>query len=309
MVPIDLWIPPETPPSYRAWLPDGLAIHELPEDGRLPDRLGRGEFLVADYNFRRVFEAIHRLDDLRVVQSMSAGIDWLLPEIPPGVILCDAAGVHNVPLAEWVVMAILADRHRLRQHLDAQREARWRREGLFAGGDDLEGATILIVGYGSIGRAVESRLAPFGVEILRVARHPREGVQSLQDLPALLPRADVVVVLLPLTEETRGLVDATFLGRMRQGALLVNPARGPIVSTDALTDAVSDGRIHAALDVTDPEPLPDGHPLWSMPGVLITPHVAGAAAKLYDRVWRLVADQARRYVNGEPLLNVVTEGY
>src|SRR5919108_981442 len=233
---------------------------------------------------------------------MSAGIDWLLPEIPQGVILCDAAGVHDVPLAEWVVMAILADRHRLRAHLDAQREARWRRDDPFAGGDDLQGATVLIVGYGSIGRAVESRLRPFGPEILRVARHPREGVQSLQDLPALLPRADVVVILLPLTAQTRGLVDKAFLHRMRRGALLVNPARGPIVQTEALTRAVQDGHIHAALDVTDPEPLPDGHPLWTAPAVLITPHVAGAVRKLYDRAWRLIADQARRYVNGEPLL-------
>lgn len=289
-------------------LPAGIAVHDLPT-GPLPARLGRGEFLVADYNRARVVEAIARLDDLRVVQSMSAGVDSLLDQIPPGVTLCDAAGVHDVPVAEWVMMTILADRHRLVQNLDGQRAATWRRATLETGGDDLEGTTVLIVGYGSIGRALESRLAPFGAKVLRVARRQREGVHALADLPALLPSADVVVILLPLTSETRGLVDARFLAAMRPGALLVNPARGAVVDTDALTQAAQAGRIRVALDVTDPEPLPDGHPLWSAPGVIITPHVAGAVRKLYDRAWSLIADQVRRYATGEPLRNIVVDGY
>lgn len=168
---------------------------------------------------------------------------------------------------------------------------------------------MLIVGYGSIGRALEARLLPFGVNVLRVARHKREGVYSLTELPALLPQAHVVVILLPLTAETRGLVDTRFLGTMRPGSLLVNPARGPIVDTDALTRVVLAGRLRAALDVTDPEPLPDGHPLWSAPGALITPHVAGAVRKLYDRAWGLIAEQVRRYVAGETLRNIVVDGY
>jgi len=308
-VPVNVWIPPETAAQHRALLPDGIAVHDLPADGAFPERLGRGEFLVADYNRVRVLDAIARLEDLRVVQTMAAGVDGLLEQIPPGVTLCDAAGVHDIPVAEWIVMTVLAARHNLPEHLHAQRSATWHRAGPEAGGDDLDSATILIVGYGSIGRALESRLAPFGVTILRVARRQREGVHPLLDLPALLPRADVVVILLPLTAETRGLVDARFLAAMRPGALLVNPARGSIVDTGALTQAVRAGRIRVALDVTDPEPLPDGHPLWSAPGVIITPHVAGAARKLYDRAWRLIADQVRRYATGEPLRNVVVDGY
>jgi phosphoglycerate dehydrogenase-like enzyme len=307
-VPVNVWIPPETTAQYRALLPENVAVHDLPAS-HLPKRLGRGEFLVADYNRARVLEAIDRLEDLRVVQTMAAGVDGLLDHIPTGVTLCDAAGVHDVPVAEWVITTVLADRHRLVQNLDGQRAGTWRRGDLETGGDDLEGATVLIVGYGSIGRALESRLAPFGVNVLRVARRAREGVHPQADVPALLPRADVVVILLPLTAETRGLVDTRFLAAMRPGALLVNPARGPIVDTGALTQAVLAGRIRVALDVTDPEPLPDGHPLWSAPGVIITPHVAGAVVKLYDRAWRLIADQVRRYATGEPLRNVVVDGY
>ncbi len=308
-MPISVWIPANTAPEHRGLLPDGIAVREVPADGPLPERLGRGEFLVADYNRARVVAAIARLDDLRVVQAMAAGVDGLLDVIPPGVTLCDAAGVHDVPVAEWVMMAILADRHHLPQHLDGQRAGHWRRAGIDAGGDDLDGATVLIVGYGSIGRALEARLTPFGVNVLRVARRERDSVHPLADLPALLPRADVVVILLPLTAETRRLVDAQFVAAMRPGALLLNPARGPVVDTEALTQAVRAGRIRVALDVTDPEPLPDGHPLWSAPGVIITPHVGGAVRKLYDRAWRLIGDQVRRYVSGQPLRNVVVDGY
>ena len=306
---IEVWIPDGTKPEHRALLPDGIDIHELPGATKLPDRLGRGEFLVADYNPPRVIEAIHRLDDLRVVQAMAAGVDWLLDAIPTGVTLCDGAGVHDVPVAEWVVMTLLAAYHNLPTYVDAQRRERWHRGDIDAGGDDLEGTTVLIVGYGSIGRAVEARLTSFGVKLLRVARHPREGVHPLSELAALLPEADVVVILLPLTAETRRLVDARFLSAMRPGALLVNPARGAIVDTEALTGAVLAGRLRAALDVTDPEPLPDGHPLWSAPGVLITPHVAGSVRKLLDRAWRLIAEQVRRYQTGAPLRNVVVDGY
>lgn len=305
-VPVDVWIPPETNAAHRALLPAGITVHELPDQAS--QRLGRGEFLVADYNFPRVIHAMTDLDGLRVVQSMSAGVDNLLEHVPAGVMLCDAAGVHDIPVAEWVVMTMLAATHNLSQFVDQQRAGTWRRDGVDIG-DDLEGTTVLILGYGSIGRAVEARLAPFGVQFLRVARRARNGVSPLIALPTLLPRADVVVVLLPLTPETQGLVDARLLQAMRQGALLVNPARGPIVDTGALTTAVQAGRIRAALDVTDPEPLPDGHPLWAAPGVLITPHIAGSVRKVYDRAWRLIADQVRRYVTGAPLRNVVVDGY
>jgi phosphoglycerate dehydrogenase-like enzyme len=309
VVPIDVWIPADTAPAHRALLPKGVAIHEVPTDGLLPDRLSHGEFLVADYNPARVRETIHRLDGLRVVQAMAAGVDALVDAIPEGVVLCDAAGVHDVPVAEWVVMSVLAQYHQLPGHVRAQESQHWLRGGADTGGDDLQGATVLIIGYGSIGRALEARIAAFGVKLLRVARHERQGIYALSDLPALLPQADVVVILLPLTAETRGLVDAKFLSAMRSGALLVNPARGAIVDTQALTAAALTGHVRAAIDVTDPEPLPDDHPLWSASNVIITPHVAGSVRKLLDRAWELIADQVRRYQAGEPLRNVVVDGY
>jgi phosphoglycerate dehydrogenase-like enzyme len=252
-------------------------------------------------------EAMRRLEDLHVVQTLSAGVDWLVDDVPAGVTLCDAAGVHDVPVSEWTATAILAMQRELPLQLGWQKTATWHRPGPEI--DDLEGSTVLILGYGSIGRAVEARLAPFGVDVIRVARTPREGVSGLADLNALLPRADVVVILLPLTSETRGLVDARFLAAMHDGALLVNAARGSIVDTAALVAEVQRGRLRAALDVTDPEPLPDGHPLWSAPGVLITPHTAGSSRRFRARAWRFVADQIGRYVRGEPLQNVVVNGY
>jgi phosphoglycerate dehydrogenase-like enzyme len=169
---------------------------------------------------------------------------------------------------------------------------------------------VLIVGYGSVGEALEQRLAGFEVaQVVRVARSARAGVHAMADLPSLLPDADVVVLIVPMTPDTSGLVDAGFLARMRDGALLVNVARGPVVRTDALLAELTSGRLRAALDVTDPEPLPADHPLWHAPGVLITPHLGGNSTAFLPRAYRLVTEQVRRYVAGEPLLHVVTGDY
>jgi phosphoglycerate dehydrogenase-like enzyme len=168
---------------------------------------------------------------------------------------------------------------------------------------------VLILGHGSIGRAVEARLTPFGATVTGVARHERPGVHALSEAHALAGEADVVVVLLPLTPETAGFVDGAFLDAMRPGALLVNAGRGRLVVTGDLMPRLRAGRVRAALDVTDPEPLPDGHPLFGCPGVLITPHVAGTTEHWQDRALRLAGDQIRRFAAGEPLLNVRTEGY
>jgi phosphoglycerate dehydrogenase-like enzyme len=310
-VAVDVWIPGDTAAEHRGLVPRGAEIHDLPMTGELPGRLGHADILVTDFRWHRAIEAVPRLEGLRVLQSLSAGVDAIAGRLPPHVTLCDAAGVHDIPVAEWVVAAILASRHRLPEYVTAQASGRWQNDGvdLTGGGADLEGTTTLIVGHGSIGRAVEERLRPFGVEFLRVARGARDGVSTVRELPALLPRADIVVILVPLTGETRGLVDAAFLAAMRRGALLVNAARGAVVDTGALIRALRTGRIAAALDVTDPEPLPPGHPLWSCPGLLITPHVAGAVTGLPERAWRLVADQVGRYLRGQPLLNVVVDGY
>ena len=179
-------------------------------------------------------------------------------------------------------------------------------------GEDLAGKTVLIVGYGSIGAAIEARLQPFGVTIVRVARSARTEpeVLGIDELHQHLPMADVVVLIVPLTRETHGLIGAAEIGLMKRGALLVNAARGPVVVADALLEALEQHRIRAALDVTDPEPLPAGHPLWSAPNCLITPHVGGSTPEFIHRAFRFGAEQVRRYLAGEELENVVSEvGY
>ncbi|QKW09368.1 2-hydroxyacid dehydrogenase [Streptomyces sp. NA04227] len=247
----------------------------------------------------------------RVVQTLTAGIDHVEPglaDMRDGVLLCNARGVHEASTSELVLTLTLASLRRIPDFVDAQRAGRWRTPAVFP--QALADKSVLIVGYGSIGAAVEDRLAPF--ELARVARIARSRrntergpVHSLDDLPELLPEADVVILTTPLTKETRGLVDGAFLARMKEGALLVNVARGAVVNTDALLAELTSGRLRAALDVTDPEPLPDDHPLWHAPGVLISPHTGGPTSAFLPRATRLVAAQLQRFAKGEPLHNVV----
>ena len=301
-----LWIPATTPASLRSFLPTEIDLREYPAFGDIADAPQPADMIVVAFDPTRAIEVIPQLEGLRVVQSLSAGVDTLVDHVPPGVTLCDGAGIHDAPVSEWCVMAMLAVRRNLAAQLRAQDQATWQ---WTSGGADLDGAHVLIVGYGSIGRALEDRLLPFGARISRVARRARDGVETIDAMRRLLPDADVVVILVPLTPETRGMVDTRFLDAMRDGAVLVNAARGPIVDTAALLDALQREHIRAALDVTDPEPLPDGHPLWTAPGVLITPHVGGAVERVFERGWRFAGEQVRRYLAGEPLRNVVTAGY
>ncbi|WP_287372933.1 2-hydroxyacid dehydrogenase [Oceanithermus sp.] len=291
-------------PVYLSGLPEGVEVVRFPAKGEPGPEVLEAEFVVPTR--RRMAEALARMPRLRVVQTISAGVDWVLPHVPPGVTLADARGVHDVAVSEWVLTALLTSVKRVPELWERQQAAAW--EGGLRPGE-LWGQTVLILGYGSIGRAVEARLAPFGVRVLRVARRPRLGVQTLEALAELLPRADAVVLLLPLTPATRRLVDADFLARMKPGALLVNAGRGALVDTAALLEALRSGRVRAALDVTDPEPLPADHPLWRAPGVWITPHLAGSSPRLRERGFALVRAQVARYLRGEPLFNVVREGY
>ncbi|MFJ3661424.1 2-hydroxyacid dehydrogenase [Streptomyces sp. NPDC090119] len=246
---------------------------------------------------------------LRVIQTLTAGVDDItahLDLVAPGVRLCNARGVHETSTAELALTLTLASLRGIPGFVRAQDEEHW--QGGFR--PALADRTVLIVGYGAIGSAIEDRLAPFEVErVIRVARSGRTtargAVHPFTELPALLPEADVVILSTPLTDETRGLVDAGFLARMKDGALLVNVARGPVVDTGALLDELAGGRLTAALDVTDPEPLPPGHPLWRAPGVLITPHVGGPSSAFRPRAERLLVDQLTRFVNHEPLRDVV----
>lgn len=253
-----------------------------------------------------------QLPGLKVVQTFSAGVDRLLPLIPPGVVLCSAVGVHDVAVSEWVVAVILAMNRRLPAFIEVQQRAEWKRDIAEPADfsdhplEDLEGKTVLIVGHGSIGKALAQRLAPFGAKVVGIAQHARDGVESAEALPRLLPDADIVVNLLPSTPETEKLVDKEFLARMKAGALFVNAGRGRTVDTDALVESLRAGHIRAALDVTDPEPLPAGHPLWRAPNVLITPHVAGTVNRWEARAYRFAGEQIRRYAAGEPLVGVRT---
>jgi phosphoglycerate dehydrogenase-like enzyme len=246
-----------------------------------------------------------QLPGLKVVQSFSAGVDWLLPMIPPGVVVCSAVGVHDVAVSEWVVAVILAMNRRLPEFLELQHRADWNRD-MANQIDDLEGKTVLVVGYGSIGKAVALRLAPFGAKVVGIAQHAREDAEPADALPRLLPEADIVVDLLPFTPETEKFVDRDFLARMKPGALFVNAGRGRTVDTEALLESLRAGHLRAALDVTDPEPLPAGHPLWHAPNLLITPHIAGAVARWEARAYRFAGEQIRRYAAGKPLLGVRT---
>ncbi len=271
------------------------------------------------------------LKAVRVVQAPWAGVDTLLKIFPPEVMLCDARGVHEIPTSEWAVAVILAMEKFLPFFIDMQRQGKWATgqqahqiDGPASASAkvpppaiknppapirDVAGSTVLIVGYGSIGQAIEARLLPFGAKFLRVARSARDGVAPVSMLDDLLGEADVVVLTVPLTSETRHLIGSKQLARLKAGALLVNASRGAIVDTDALLRALTEKRIRAALDVTDPEPLPPHHPLWWAPNLLITPHVAGDSASFMKRALKLASEQAVRFSRGEPLLNVVNGEY
>jgi phosphoglycerate dehydrogenase-like enzyme len=295
----------------RVWVPYAEVVAQLPATldidvydgtGEPPKTLDEVEFYVVPYSFDPgPLELLSRMPAVRVVQTQTAGYEHILPYVPPGATLCNAGGVHDTSTAELAVTLMLASLRGIPDFVRGQDLGEWR----FAEYDALADKTVLLVGYGGIGAAVERRLAGFEVEVLRIARRAREGVAPMSELPQLLPRADVVVIGVPLTEETTGLVDADFLARMRDRALLVNVARGKVVRTDALLAEVRTGRLRAALDVTDPEPLPPDHPLWTAPGVLISPHVGGSSTAFLPRAQRLIVAQVRRWAAGEPLLHVV----
>ncbi|WP_213804718.1 2-hydroxyacid dehydrogenase [Granulicella sp. dw_53] len=266
------------------------------------------------------------LKGVKVVQAHSAGVDSLKKIVPSTATLCDARGVHNIPTAEWAVTAVLAMQKNLPFFFGLQQRADWKAKDeaeqtfLLAPGstpnphiphliDEIADKTILIVGYGAIGEAIEARLSAFGPRFLRVARSPKPGVEPVSNLDQLLPHADIVILITPLTSETHHLIDAGRLAKLKPGALLVNAGRGAVVDTDALLAALHAKKLRAAMDVTDPEPLPPDHPLWKAPNLLITPHVATDSPTYLKRVLKFVSQQATRYVQGEPLQNIVTGEY
>lgn len=296
------------------WLPfDPVSLGDPPADLRyevvdptehVPASVGEVAFYVTPYQVGPgVADVLASMPRLEVVQTLTAGVDNMLASVPDKVTLCSGRGIHDTSTAELALTLVLAS---LRGVPDFVR-AHDRREWSFQWRPALADKHVLLVGYGAIGQAIEARLAPFEVTVSRVARTARVGVHDLGDLAGLLPAADVVILILPLTDETRGLVDAGFLARMKDGALLVNMARGPVVDNAALVAELTSGRITAALDVVDPEPLPVDSPLWQAPGLLISPHVGGSSSAMWPRAHRLVRDQLHRWAAGQPLANVVGE--
>lgn len=304
------WLPYANEAEAEARLggiPDGVEVECFLDEGDdWPGSIDEVEFFVAPY--LRGPEVLRRVDEmakLQVVQTLTAGVENYQPRVPDGVMLCNAAGVHDASTAELALALALASGRHLDEFARLQTTGTWQPRF----GTALADRRVLVLGYGRIGEAIEARLAGFEVASLtRVARRAREepAVHAIEDLPQLLPEVDVVFVIAPHTPQTEGLLGTEQLARLPDGALVVNVARGKLVDTDALLAETASGRLRAALDVTEPEPLPPDHPLWRVPGVLISPHVGGASSAFWPRADRLIAAQLRRFAAGEPLENVVT---
>jgi phosphoglycerate dehydrogenase-like enzyme len=241
----------------------------------------------------------------RLVQSQSIGYDGVEQVLPPGHVYANAASVHEASTAELTLALILASQRGIPDFVRAATEGRWAP----ARHASLADRTVLLIGYGGVGHAIEARLVPFETTVVRVAHTARTDqngqIHAISELPQLLPTADIVVLAVPLTEETTHLVDDEFLSRMPDGALLVNIARGAVADTDALVAHATSGRLRLALDVTDPEPLPEGHPLFALPNVLVSPHIGGATSAMMPRMARLLRKQIDRMLRGDDPLNVV----
>ncbi|MGD9482180.1 2-hydroxyacid dehydrogenase [Streptomyces sp. TRM70308] len=315
MDPVDVWLP--FPPAELAApaepgaLPEAFTYRHWDTEGDYPADPARCAAYVVPYMkpASAVLRPLPHMRHVRLVQTLTAGTEHMvpgLPDLPAGAVLCNAVGVHDASTAELALTLALAALRGLPDFVRHQDAGRWRTAFRPA----LADRRVLIVGYGGIGRAIEERLWPFEVaSVTRVARTarqtPRGPVHAFTELPRLLPDAEVVLLAVPLTEQTRHLVDAAFLARMPDRALLVNVARGGVVDTGALLAELESGRLRAALDVTEPEPLPAEHPLWRAPGALITPHVGGPTTAFFPRAARLLRAQLTRLASGDPLAHVV----
>jgi phosphoglycerate dehydrogenase-like enzyme len=301
-----VWLPFDT--EHLGDPPAGLRYEKvtLAADREPPASIDEVEMFVAPYELGgQGKELLARMPQLRVVQTLTAGVEHVRSSVPDGVLLCNGRGIHDSSTAELVLALTLASLRGIPEFVREREQEVWDQRSMPA----LADKRVLIVGYGAIGEAIERRLLPFETEVVKVARRARDGVHAFEDLPSLVPEADVVVLVVPLTEQTRGMVDADFLARMKDDALLVNVARGAVVDTDALLAELHSERIAAALDVYDVEPLPAGHPLWKAPRLLMSPHVGGASSAMWPRAYRLVREQLERFAAGEPLANQMTGEY
>jgi phosphoglycerate dehydrogenase-like enzyme len=280
-----------------------LAVDVYDGVGAPPDDIADVAFFALPYAEDHGPELIAGMPRLKVLQTLNAGYEELLPLLPDGVTLCNGRGLHDASTAEHALALILAAQREFPKWAREQRAHNWLREQT----GSLAGSRVLIVGYGSIGAALDARLRACEADVVRVARHarPDEDVHAVGELPDLLPAADVVVLVVPGGAGSAGMIGARELALLPDGALVVNIGRGPVLDTGAIVAETASGRLRAALDVVEPEPLPPGHPLWDIPGVLITPHVGGGSATFYPRARRFLAEQLRAFAAGRPLGNVV----
>ncbi len=299
-----VWLPFD--PADLGDLPDGLRYEVVPDLGEVPDSVDEVRFVVTPYDLGdQLGEAVSRMTSLEVVQVLTAGVDAVRGSVPDGVTLCNGRGIHDTSTAELAFLLTLAGLRDLPRFVRAQDRHEWRPAWRGA----VAGKRVAVIGAGSIGTAIERRFTAFDAEVTMVGRTARAGVRGTDELARLLPEQDVVILVLPLTEQSRGMVDADFLAAMPDGALLVNVARGAVVDTDALLAECSSGRLRAALDVFDTEPLPADSALWDTKGVLLTPHVGGLSDAMWPRAHRLVREQLERYAAGEDLANQMAGDY
>ena len=282
----------------------GIQAVRYDPDGPLPDEAASAQVLVPPFLASvRVVELVQRLPELRLVQLLAAGAENWVGRLPAHVALSDCRGAHGVATAEWIVAVLLAVYRELPGFVRAQDERRWDQHFT----DELAGKRVLLVGAGDLAENAVRRLYPFEVTTTLVGSRARDGVHGIDEVHDLLPDHDAAVLVVPLTDATRGLVDAAFLAAMPDGAVLVNAARGPVVDTGALTAELSTGRISAAVDVTDPEPLPADHPLLDAPNLLVLPHLGSATHATRERMADMAVDNLLAGLRGEPMPHQVNE--
>lgn len=285
-------------------LPEGIT--HAPTDGIAPAAadLESIEFYVPRYmGGPQAIAMVPQMKNLKVIQSPNAGVDDVLKIRPEGVTLCNAAGVHDASTAELAVALAITSRRGFAPFALQQQAQHWQHDRM----PSLSDSKIAIIGFGNIGKTIMKMLSGFEVTVTPFSKSGRDGSLTFDQFDRLLPTFDVIILIVPLTDQTRHLMNAGRLAAMKDGAALINVARGGVVDTDALIRELNSGRITAGLDVTDPEPLPDGHPLWSARNVIITPHVGGDSEAFTPRGRKLVEEQLARFAAGEPLLHIVAQ--
>ncbi|GAA3055012.1 2-hydroxyacid dehydrogenase [Actinokineospora globicatena] len=275
------------------------------EPGELPEEAADAEVLVPGFLSADKVRLVGSLPKLRLVQLLTAGAEAWVGQLPGHVMLSTCSGAHGGSTAEWVVAALLTVFRDMREFEDDRRSQTWAMHQT----ETLQGKKVLVIGAGDLGKQLKRRLDAFDAEVTMVANSARDGIRAISELDDLLPHHDVVALMVPMTPATRHLVDAAFLAKMPDNAVVVNAARGPVVDTEALLVELQSRRLRAALDVTDPEPLPEGHPLWTAPNLLLTPHVAGSCTGVHARAYRVVVEQVRQFARGEEPSNLVRGDY